>query len=198
MAGFDELQALWQGQPRPAVPAAEIAELRRGLREYARRVNRIYVVKAAALPVLIGSILALGNPSRTVLAAVAALAVVAATLVAFDWHRQRAIGRLDFTSVSVAFVRQTIQRLEGQRDFLRHHYWLLLGALVLFENAWFGSMPGPWSVQQRIGWHLFATGLPVIALEGGRAVRRWRFNRECRPLIERLRAIEESLREEPS
>lgn len=197
MPGFDELQALWQAQPTRAARASEIEALRHSLREYGRRMNRIYIAKAAAIPLVIFLATNFSHPSRAALAALAAVMVVAVTMLAADWRNQRAIASLDFSSVSLQFVRRAIDRLSAQRDAFGKSYWLIFAALALFENVWVESMPhGQRTLPATILWHLGATAFPFAALEVGRRVRLWRFNRECRPIIERLAAIEKSLREE--
>lgn len=93
-------------------------------------------------------------------------------------------------TVSVAFVRDTVSRLREQREPFRRSYWLIFAVLAVFENLWAASLP------VRGASHWFAAAVPFGALELGRRVRIRRFERECRPILDRLTAIERSLREE--
>ena len=195
MPEFDELQAIWQAQP-PVVADAEIDALHRSLREYARRVNRLYIAKSVAIPVVIGSALAFSHPSRLALAMLVFVAVFAIVWIAIEWRTQRAVARLDFTSVSVDFVHRTVERLSTQRRIPRRYYWLLFAVLAGFENVWVASLPYPWTWGSRLVAHAAATALPWAAVEFGSWIRRRRFECECRPLYDRLTAIEKSLREE--
>jgi hypothetical protein len=196
MPAFEELQALWQAQPPLAARAAEVDALRRSLREYGRRMNRIYIVKAHAIVAIAGTVLVFGRLSPPLLGALAAVIAVAFTVLALDWRNQRAIARLDFTTVSVAFVQGTIRRLREQSVPFQRSYWLIFSAVALFENVLVASLAHEWTWPVRGACHLLATALPFGALELGRRVRTRRFERECRPILDRLTAIEQSLREE--
>jgi hypothetical protein len=196
MPAFEELQALWQAQSPLAAPAAEVDALRRSLREYGGRMNRIYIVKASVIAAIAAMVLNLGRLSLPVFAAVALVIAFAFAMLALDWRNQRSIARGDFATVSVAFVRDTVCRLREQREPFRRSYWLIFSVVALFENVWVASLPYRWTWPLRGACHLAATVLPLGALELGRWVRVRRFERECRPILDRLTAIERSLREE--
>jgi hypothetical protein len=196
MPGFEELQALWQAQPPLAARTAEVDALRRSLREYGRRMNRVYIVKAAAIAAIAGTVLVFGHLSQPLLAVLTAVIAVAVTMLALDWRNQRSIARVDFTTVSVTFVRGTIRRLREQRETFLRSYWLIFSVVALFENVCVASLSYQWTWPVRVACHLLATALPLGALELGRYVRIRRFERECRPILDRLTAIEQSLREE--
>ena len=196
MPGFDELQALWQAQAPRAVSPAEVAELRAALRDYGRRINRVYVIKAAVIPVIVGYFLVFSHPPRAAMAALVGVLFVAATILAADWRSQNAIAHLDFTTVSRDFVRDTIQRLSAQCDPFGRRYWLIVAAVAIFENVWVSAFPHQWTWISRLLTHGLVTVLPIGALELGRRVRLWRFRREGQPLIDRLSAIEKSLQED--
>jgi hypothetical protein len=196
MPAFEELQALWQSQPPLAVRAAEVDALRRSLRDYARRMSRIYIVKASVIAAISAMVLNLGRLSPPVLAAVALVIAFAFTMLALDWRNQRAIARGDFARVSISFVRDTIRRLREQREPFVRSYWLIFAVIALCENVCVAPLSYRWSWPLRGACHLAATALPFGALELGRRVRVRRFERECRPILDRLTAIEQSLREE--
>jgi hypothetical protein len=194
MQGFEELQAIWQSQPSPA-HAVQLDALRDSLHDYGGRMKRIYAVKFAAIAILSSAVLLFGRLSPTLLAAVVAVISVAVIMLALDWRKQRAIARVDFTTVPVAFVRDTINRLREQREPFRRSYRLIFAVVALFENLWVASLPVHWTWPVRGACHLLATALPWGVLELGRYVRVRRFERECRPILDRLTAIEQSLRE---
>jgi hypothetical protein len=196
MPGFEELQALWQAQPPLAARTAEVDALRRSLREYGRRMNRVYIVKAVAIAAIAGTVLAFGRLSQPLLAVLAAVIAVAATILAVEWRNHRSIARVDFTTVSVAFVQGAIRRLREQSEPFRRSYWLIFFTVALCENVCVASLSYQWTWPARGACHLLATALPFGALELGRRVRARRFERECRPILDRLTAIEQSLREE--
>jgi hypothetical protein len=196
MSGFEELQALWQAQSPLAARVAEVDALRRSLREYGRRMNRIYIVKAAAIAVITGTVLAFGHLSQPVLGALAAVIAVAFTVLALDWRHQRSIASVDFTTVSAAFVRGTIRRLREQSAPFQRSYWFIFSAVALSENVCVVSLAHEWTWPVRGACHVLATALPLGALELGRRVRIRRFERECRPILDRLTAMEQSLQEE--
>ena len=196
MPGFEELQALWQAQPPLAARTAEVDALRRSLREYGRRMNRIYIVKAGAIAAIAGMVLAFGGLPQPFLALLTAVIAVAVTVLALDWRNQRAIARADFTTVSVTFVRGTIRRLREQSAPFQRSYWLIFSAVAVCENICVFDLSYQWTWAARGACHLLATVLPFGALELGRFVRTRRFERECRPILDRLTAIERSLREE--
>ena len=195
MPGFEELQAIWQSQA--SLPhALQLDALRDSLRHYTGRMKRIYAVKCAAIAVLSSTILLFGRLSPHLLAALVAVIAVAVIMLALDWRNQRAIAGLDFTTVSVAFIRDTIRRLREQREPFLRSYWLIFAVVALFENVWVESLPVRWTWPVRSASHVLATALPFGALELGRWVRIRRFERECRPILDRLTAIEQSLRED--
>jgi hypothetical protein len=85
-----------------------------------------------------------------------------------------------------------MHRLREQSEPFLRSYWLIFTAVALCENVCVVSLSYQWTWPVRGACHLLATAL----LELGRYVRIRRFERECRPILDRLTAIEQSLREE--
>jgi hypothetical protein len=184
MAQFEQLQELWQAQPE--LPAAHLDDVKPLLRAYGRRQSWINAGKA----ILAGSILtacflqARSSPLR--MSGVVLIAIAAALLLIRDWRSQRAIGRSDFAAPSAGFVNATIERLLEQRNVRRSYYWTLLGATVIGENLILSGAHRLWP-------RLVASLAPFAAVEAGLWVRRRRFDYECAPLLEQLRAAKAAL-----
>ena len=105
-----------------------------------------------------------------------------------DWRTQRAIARLNFAAPSVEFLRSAIARLDAQRNPLR-------SARVLHRDGWcLGRLQS--DVRQSLAAALFlpsclprspfTSATPFAAYAFGRWLRGKRFEKECRPLIDRL------------
>lgn len=195
MAQFEELQALWQRQPQRAASARDIAAVKQSLRGYGRHQSRVYLVKLALIAVILAVCFPRTHGSVAPIAALTAAAVLAGILLFLDLRNKRAIARLDFSEVSVAFVRRAIAQLSKERDPFGNFFWLLAVFLAVLENVVIAIGKHPATGLSRAGWHLFATAFAFAALELGRRVRIWRFNRECRPIIDRLSAIQRELEE---
>jgi hypothetical protein len=188
MARFEQLQEIWQRQPRAQVSAVEIATLKSSLRAYGRRQNWINAAKAVIVAaVTLWSLLQARGSARAVEAILMVMAA-AAVLLAREWQAQRAIARLDFTVASRGFVRETIERLYAQRSACRRQFAPFMAAIVVAINLVLDSKASLWL-------RAAYTGLPFAAFEAGLWVRRKRWEHECRPLVERLRGIEAALEE---
>ena len=188
MAQFEKFQELWQQQHGPPVSAAETARLARSMLSYRRRQNWINGAKTA----IIAAVLA-GTISRTPLtpgaiAGFSLIALAAAALLVREFRSQRALARLDFGAPSLGFVRETIARLNDQRDAFRRYYWPLMGSMVIGLNL---ILTGA----NRLWLRVLASGLPFLAFEFGMWVRRRRFELECRPLLDQLSAMRSALEE---
>jgi 4-amino-4-deoxy-L-arabinose transferase-like glycosyltransferase len=186
MAPFEQLQELWQRQPRHAVPPAEVAELARMLRAYARRQNWILGAKAVVVGLVLAWSFANVRSSRPGMTGLVLVAIVAALLLLDDWRAQGAIARRNFAAPSAGFVHETIDRLLARRD-VRRRYAVLIGAIVLGVNLMTPARP--------LWVRVFSSALPFAGFEFGLMIRRKRFDHECGPLIERLRAMQAALEE---
>jgi len=184
MARFDQLQELWQAQPE--LPAAHLDDVKPLLRAYGRRQSWINAGKA----ILVGSLLTFcfikAGSSPVRISGVVVIAIAAAMLLIRDWRSQRAIARSDFAAPSAGFVNATIERLLEQRTVRRSYYWTLLGAAILAENLMLAGTRRLWP-------RVVSTLVPFAAIEAGLWFRRRRFDYECKPLLEQLRAAKAAL-----
>ena len=190
MAQFEELQQLWRQQPERVMPPGDVAALTNAFRRYGRRNDLIYLGKAiviASLLILLVSLLR----HRPLAMFGACLAVFSGVLFLIsDWRTQRAIARLNFASPSVEFLRSAIARLEAQRDPFHSRefrigwggFWV--GCNLIFADKW--SLMTPTLALAVLACVLAAH---FAAYASARRVRGKRFEKECRPLIDRLEAV---------
>lgn len=190
MAQFEELQHLWQQQPQRTMPPGDAAALSSAFRRYGRRNDLIYLGKAiviASLLILLVSLLR----HRPLAMFGACLAVFSGVLFLIsDWRTQRAIARLNFASPSVEFLRSAIARLEAQRDPFHSRefrigwggFWV--GCNLIFADKW--SLMTPSLALAVLACVLAAH---FAAYASARRVRGKRFEKECRPLIDRLESL---------
>ncbi len=192
MVQFEELQRLWQSQPGPAV---DVTEITRALGFYGRRQNRLYAAKLAAVVLCVAVAATRLWRDHLALFGLGLIAVTALAILYWEWRNSRAVARLDFTQPSAGFVRAAIIRLERQREPARRPFWVLMAIAVLVLN---------WMVLQplrarapvfRLAAHLMVSLYPLLGYQAGKWVRAWRFEAECRPLLDRLAALERSLQE---
>jgi hypothetical protein len=187
MAEFERLQQLWQQQPEPRPGAADVRSLTREFGLYGRRQNRINASKLVAIIVVLAWSLARGRNSVWALSALGIVATMALLLLWWEWRGQRALARLNFADASVPFVRAAIARLEAQRDPLRKYYWPFVLCTMAALNV---VLLGAHSAARGRWWlHIAVTALPFGVYEFGKWIRRGRFNHECAPMLERLRAM---------
>ena len=190
MAQFEELQRLWQRQPQRAVPPGEAAELRSAFQRYGRRQDLIYLGKAIVVACCLVFLLGLLR-DRPLAAFGASLTVFSAILFLIsDWRAQRAVARLNFAAPSVAFLRSALALLDAQRNpFRTREFCIAMG------GCWIGCnliLASPWSemtLSRALPGLAFTTALPFAVYALGRWVRGKRFDKECRPLIERLERV---------
>ncbi len=196
MAPFDELQALWQSQsPRPAArpdPALLAGEFRR----YGRRQDIINTFKAVLIAgVLVQAVVTMRHRPALLFALTLMLCCGVLALVA-EWRNQRAIARLEFSAPSVEFVRAAIARLHAQRNPLHtREFAILFGAVFVGYNVMVFASYGKWGLWERVLGHLLSVALPAVIYAAGRVVRARRWKSECRPLIDRLTLLLETLEE---
>lgn len=189
MAQFEKLQELWQAQTAPSARVGDVLQLTRLLRAYGRRQSAINAAKGLIVTaVLVWSATHVPQTPRA-LAGIALIGLASLSLVVRDWRNQRDISRSDFSAPSLRFIEDRIARLREQRDPYRRYYWVLMGAVVTGMNL-ADMKHGFWA---RVAF----SALPFLGFEAGTAVRRKRYDVECRPLFEQLSAMRSSLEERP-
>ena len=194
MAQFEDLQQLWQRQGEPAAPPHDAAALRHVFRRYGRRQDAINLVKTIVIACQLIFLLTLLR-HRPVAAFGGCLADFSAILfLVSDWRSGRAIGRLNFAAPSVDFLRAAVARLQAQRHpFGTREFYIAVcgfsvGCTILLASVW-----------PRMTLFQGVFLLAVLGAEafGGYAlavrIRRNRFEKRCRPLIERLESVLQSM-----
>jgi len=184
MARFEQLQELWQAQPE--LPPAHLDDVKPLLRAYRRRQTWINGGKTLAVAALLALCFYQARTSPVRIAGVGLVAIAAGLMLARDWQSQRAIGRADFAAPSAGFVNATIDRLLEQRNVRRSYYWTLVAAAILGENLMLSGT-------HRLWLRVVSSLAPFGAVELGLWVRRRRFDYECAPLLQRLRAAKSAL-----
>jgi hypothetical protein len=189
MAPFEELQQLWQRQTQRSVPLRDAAALSTDFRRYGRRQDLIYLGKTVIIACQL-IFLVVWLRHRPLALFGACIADFGAILfMVSDWRTQRAIARLNFAEPSVEFLRSALARLEAQRNpFRRREFYVAMGGVWIGCNLMFTK----WSQRTLSGVLAvlaFTTALPFAAYGVGRWIRGRRFERECRPLIDRLERV---------
>jgi hypothetical protein len=196
MAPFEELQALWQSQPAQMLARFDAAAAANAFRRYGRRQDIINTAKTVLLAAAIVDALVFSRHRPVVLFAVCLMLLCGFVALVAEWRTQRAIAAFDFSAPSVAFVRAAIARLQAQRNPLHtREYAILFGAVFVGYNAIVISSYGKSTMLERVIGHAMGAILPVMIYVVGRAVRARRWDAECRPLVDRLSALLETLEE---
>jgi len=196
MAPFDELQVLWQSQPEPGAARFDAAAAAGAFRRYGRRQDAINFVKSIALAGVTVYSVASMRHRPLFLFAVTLILFSAVLALVTEWRNQRAIAAFDFSAPSVAFVRGAIRRLQQQRNpFHTREFAILFGAVFVGYNLMVLASYGKWNVPQRVLGHAIALFMPALIYLFARWVRAKRWDAECRPLVERLTALLETLEE---
>jgi hypothetical protein len=190
MAQFEELQQLWQRQPRSAAPPRDAVALSHAFRRYGRRHDAIYFAKAIVIACLLIFLLSLLR-QRPLAAFGASLTVFSGILfMVSDWRAQRAIARLNFAEPSVAFLRSALARLHAQRNpFRTREFYVAMGGIWIGCNLVLATTESQMTLFRALPHFAYTTAMIFAAYALGRWVRRKRFEKECRPLIDRLEAV---------
>jgi hypothetical protein len=190
MAQFEELQQLWQRQAQSAIPPHDAAELSHAFRRYGRRHDAIYFVKTIVIGCLLIVLLSLLR-HRPLAAFGASLTVFSGILfMVSDWRSQRAIARLNFAEPSVAFLRSALARLHAQRNpFRTREFYIAMGGTWIGCSLILASHWPQEAISSLLPGFVAIAALPFAAYALGRWVRRKRFEEVCRPLIDRLEAV---------
>ena len=193
MAQFEKLQELWQQQP-PVTP--DCTALGNALARYGRRREWISLAKVVGVVLIIAWELSLIHYSVRSFAGLGMLIAGAGTVLWIEWRNNRALSRLNFAAPPAAFVRAAIGSLTSQRDLIRKFYWPFLLAIIaaMLLMSWDGLRTKPmWS---RCVWVLIDSAVSYGAIELGLRVRVRRFEKQGRPLLDRLERMREALEEE--
>ena len=190
MAQFEELQQLWQQQPQRTMPPGDAAALSSAFRRYGRRHDLInlgkVIVIACQLIFLVSQLR--HRPLALFGACVADFSAI--LFMVSDWRTQRAIARLDFGAPSVAFLRTAIARLSAQRNpFRTREFYIAMGGFWIGCNLMFASHWPQMTLSRAFTALAFTTATPFAAYAFGRWIRGKRFEKECRPLIDRLESL---------
>jgi len=199
MAPFEELQTLWQSQNAPAMSRFDAAAAANAFRRYGRRQDLINTGKSVLLALaFVQAVVTYGrHPLMTFVTALMVCAGVLALVT--EWRTQRAIANFNFAAPSVAFVRSTLTKLQRQRNPLHtREFAILFAAVFLGLHAIVISSYPRTSVNQRILGHAIGFVMPVLIYLAGRALRRRRWESECRPLVDRLQTLLQTLEEQPN
>jgi len=179
MPGFEELQTLWQKQAPRAATAQQAAELTRAFRRYGRRHDVINTLKIVIISIQL-AILTSYMRHRPMMIFGACLAIFSAlSFLVSDWKAQRAVARLNFADPSTEFLHAALARLNALREpFHTRAFYIAMGGAFVGMNIMLESWPG----------HLFSCAMPFGIYFLARFVRGRRFERECKPLIDRITA----------
>jgi hypothetical protein len=194
MARFEELQQLWQQQPQRTMPLRDAAALSNAFRRYGRRHDLInlgkVIVIACQLIFLVSQLR--HRPLALFGACIADFSAI--LFMVSDWRTQRAIARLNFAEPSVEFLRSAIARLDAQRNpFRTREFYIAMGGFWIGCNLMFASMGYPMTLSRALTAFAFTTATPFAAYALGRWIRGKRFEKECRPLIDRLESVLETI-----
>jgi hypothetical protein len=190
MAEFEELQQLWRQQPPRAMPPRDAAELSHAFRRYGRRHDLIYTVKTVLIACqLIFLVMLLRNrPLALFWACVTDLSAI--LFLVSDWRTQRAIARLNFAEPSVAFLRSALALLHAQRDpFRSREFYIAMGGIWMGGNLMVANLQPNMTILSARPAHAVANVAMFAAFFLGRWIRGRRFERQCRPLIDRLERV---------
>jgi len=195
MAEFNELQQLWQRQPPRAVrPVPAAAALSDAFRRYGRRHDLIYFGKAIVIACQLIFLVAMLRHRPLALFGACIADFGAILFMVSDWRAQRAIARLNFAAPSVAFLRSAIARLHAQRNpFCTREFYIAMGGVWTGCNLIIAAHWPDETFSSLLPGFAAITALPFAGYAFGRWVRRKRFEKQCRPLIQRLEAVLETM-----
>jgi hypothetical protein len=190
MAQFEELQQLWQHQPQRDLPSREAAALSNSFRRYGRRHDLIYLGKTVMIVCQLALLVWLLRQRPLVLLGACIADFGGILYMVSDWRAQRAIARLNFAGPSVEFLRSAIARLEAQRNpFRRREFYAAMVVIWIGCTLMFVNMEPHMTLWSALPALLYGALPPFAGYAIGRRVRRKRFEKECRPLIERLEGV---------
>ena len=187
MAQFDELQQLWQRQPNPTMPPGDAAALSHAFRRYGRRHDLIYLGKTIVIACQLIFLVSILRHRPLALFGACLADFSAILFMISDWRTQRAIARLNFAAPSVAFLRSALARLHAQRNpFRSPEFRIAMGGVWIGCNLIVASHWARMTLSDALLAHALMSATPFAGYAFGRWIRGKRFEKECRPLIERL------------
>jgi hypothetical protein len=196
MAQFEELQQLWQQQPERAIALLDAAALSSAFRRYGRRHDLINVGKVILIACQLIFLVAQLRHRPLALFGACLADFSAILFLVSDWRTQRAIARLNFAEPSVGFLRTAIARLNAQRNpFRTREFYIAMGGFWIGCNLMFTSHWRQMTLLRAFTGVAFTTATPFAAYAFGRWVRGKRFEKECRPLIDRLESVLRTIEE---
>src|SRR5215471_9894452 len=130
MAPFEELQVLWQSQEAPTAPRFDAAAVAGEFRRYGRRQDIINIVKSVLLAAAMVQMVIVARHKPLFLLAFSVILFSGLLALISEWRNQRAIAGFDFSKPSVAFVRETLDRLRRQRNPLHTREFTILFAAI--------------------------------------------------------------------
>jgi len=134
MTRFEELQEIWQSQPQDAAVTLDIRGTTDTLRRFGRRQNLINGGKAIFIfAQLCFCFYRLGVSLTTVIGEGLFVAGLANLLLA-DWRAQISIAQLDFTSPSVSFIEDALERMRDPNAAYRKRLGLNLLLVCIGYN----------------------------------------------------------------
>ncbi|MEO8593720.1 MAG: hypothetical protein ABI759_10380 [Candidatus Solibacter sp.] len=194
MAGFEDLQQLWQQQDQHCFPRRDAAALTDAFRRYGRRNDLIGLAKILVIATQLCFIVSVFRHRPVTMFGMCLLDFSALYFMIWDWRNQRAIARLDFASPSMKFVEGAIAQLMAQRNPFSSRQFLT--ALAGFWTGGIVIVAGQWHRFQRPWiYALVVLGMPFLGFAFGRWIRRVRFRKECQPLIDRLEKVLATMQE---
>ena len=190
MAPFEELQQLWRRQPQSAMPPHDAAALSNAFHRYGRRYDLINLGKVVVIACQLIFLVAQLRHRPLALFGACIADFSAILFLVSDWRTQRAIARLNFAAPSVAFLRSALARLEAQRNpFRTREFYIATGGVWVGSNLTSAAMGPQMKLSRALFALAFSTAAPFAAYALGRRIRGKRFEKECRPLIERLQRV---------
>ena len=194
MVEFDRLQQLWQAQTPPA-RTIDTTALSQAVGRYSGREERINALKLAAVVGVVGWGAFQTRQYPLALCGQALVLAGALLFLFLDWRNQHAIGRLNFAQASAGFARSAAAQLAEQREPFRRYLWLFAfffggGLHLMLWDVLRDRTPG-----SRLVVHAVWSAVLPLGYLLGRWVRILRFEKECRPLLDRLTALQQALEE---
>ena len=197
MAQFEELQQLWQRQPERTLALGDAAALSDAFRRYGRRHDLINFGKVILIACQLVFLVAQLRHRPLALFGACLADCSAVLFVISDWRTQRAIARLNFAAPSMDFLRSAIARLEAQRNpFRSREFYIAVGGVWIGSNVMVASDWPHLALSGALTSLALTTAAPFAAYALGRWVRGKRFAKECRPLIDRLESLLQTMEED--
>jgi hypothetical protein len=196
MAQFDDLQHLWQGQTVAVAERVNAASLTGDFRRFGRRQDLINGGKCVVVAVQVYLTVSRLHSHPVEMFGALLAGFSALYFLLREWRNQRAVAGLDFAAPSADFVRSAIARLNALRNpFQGREFYIMMGGFWLGCTTMIVARWPRLPLWQIVLWHAGLTLLPFAAYRPAVYLRGKRWNLECRPLVERLTGLLESIEE---